>query len=128
MEKYYWFCFLVSVNALLLVILAAYVSVLRVRYKISYGEKDNKHLLKAVRTHANGVEQVPIFALLVLALTYTNNSNFILACLVLIFTFSRISHAIGMLFRVHIARKIGAGITYLLQIITSVLLFFSLFS
>ncbi len=122
MESYFWFSILVAVNALLLVVLAGYVSVLRLRYKISYGDNGNKHLLKAMRTHMNGIEQVPIFALLILGLSYSNASDLILGALVTCFTLSRFSHAFGMLYRVHIARRIGAGLTYLLQILASVLL------
>lgn len=128
MESYFWFCVLVAVNSLLLVILAGYVSRLRYRYRISVGDNGNKHLYVAMRTHANGIEQVPTYALLILGLSFYNASELVLASLVIAFTLSRILHAVGMLHRMHLARRIGAGLTYLLQIIASGFLLFTVIS
>ena len=122
MEKFYWFIIFISLNSLILVGLAGYVSKLRLKYKISFGDGGNKHLLKAMRTHSNGTEQVPIFALIILSFTLLDYSQTIIAILVMLFTLARLSHAVGMLLRVHIFRQIGATVTYLLQIIGPVML------
>ncbi len=116
MEKLYWFSFFVAVNGLILVALAANVSILRLKNKVSYGDGGNKPLLKAIRTHANGMEQVPIFALLLLGLEYTNLNPVYLAALAIVFTVARVFHAAGMLYSIRILRQMGAGATYLLQI------------
>ncbi len=125
MESYYWFSMFVALNGIILVVLSTYVSVLRIRYKVSHGDGDNKHLRTAIRTHANGMEQAPIFALVLLGLVFSEVNQMYLAFLALLFTFTRICHAIGMIKKVHVMRRVGAGLTYLLQIIAalSLLLF-----
>lgn len=127
MSNIFWFSLFVALNGLILVILAGNVSRLRLKYKISYGDGGNKHLLKAMRVHANGMEQVPIFALAVLALSFLNTSQMHLAVLVIGFTLCRISHALGMLNSIHIMRRIGASLTFGLQIGVSILLLIKLF-
>ena len=114
---YFWFTVFVSANALLLMVLAANVSRLRLKYRISLGDGDNKELRNAIRAHANGVEQVPIFGLLVLALSLAQASSILLGVLVILFTASRYLHAYGMTCRVFIFRRIGAGLTYLMNIV-----------
>lgn len=116
MENYSWFIILVSLNSLLLVSLALNVSRLRLKYRISFGDGNNRQLLKAIRAHANLSEQLPIFSLLVLALTFIHTSSFLLMMFVSVFTLSRISHAAGVIFSFHKARRIGAALTYLLQV------------
>ncbi|MFT7559479.1 MAG: putative membrane protein YecN with MAPEG domain [Flavobacteriales bacterium] len=125
MEEYFWFCILIALNSTILICLAGYVSSLRLKYRISIGDGDNKQLHKAMRTHANGVEQVPIYCFLILGLSITHSSETVLAIFVLTFAFARISHAIGMLSRYHIARRIGAAATYLLQLLASMVLLFN---
>jgi uncharacterized protein len=121
-SQYYWFIIFVSLNSFILLGLAGYVSTLRLRYKISFGDGGNKHLLKAIRTHANGAEQVPIFSLLILGLSLVSYSQKAIAIFVVSFTAARVAHAVGMLFRKHIFRQVGAGLTYLLQLLVAVAL------
>jgi len=122
MYNFLWFSLFIAINALLLAALAINISIIRIKNKISYGDGGNKQLLKAIRVHSNGVEQVPIYALLLLALSLNQTSPLILAGLVISFTLCRFSHAIGMIFRIHRARRLGAGGTYLLQLMTAVLI------
>lgn len=117
MIDYFWFSLLVGVNALLLVVLTVNVSRLRIKHRVSLGDGDVKPLRNAIRTHANGTEQVPIFALIVLALTLSGVSNTLLAVLVMTFTFSRFCHAFGMFANVFLFRRIGMGLTYVLQVV-----------
>lgn len=126
-DKFYWFLIFVSANAIFLSLLAFNVSRLRLKNKISYGDGGNKDVLKAMRAHANGVEQVPIFALLLLSLTISGLSQGSLAILTILFTLSRVSHAVGMLTRIFIARRIGAATTYLLQLLASFVLAYQVF-
>ena len=114
MEKYYWFSLFVSVNAIFLLSLAVYISVLRIKNRIAYGEGDNKQLARAIRVHRNGIEQVPIFSLLLLILSFYHMQSSCLAALAITFTGLRLTHAYGILYRVHVARQIGAGVTYIL--------------
>ena len=126
MQDFFWFSLFVAANGLLLLTLSANISRLRMKYKIAHGFGENKHLMKAIRVHYNGVEQVPIYGLAILALTLLGSSNLVLGCLVSAFTVSRFIHAYGMLFRSMTARQIGAGATYLLQAIAVVVLLINL--
>ena len=122
-DNFYWFSLFLAMNGLILVLLAINVSLIRIRNRVSYGDGGNKELLKAIRVHANGIEQVPIFSLLLLALTLNSASSLVLSSLVVGFTFARCSHAVGMIFGFHRARQVGAGVTYLLQCVAVVVLF-----
>ena len=122
MEKFYWFSLFVAANGFFLLLLAVNISILRVKHKVSYGDGGNKRLMKAIRVHCNGTEQVPIFGLTILALTLTNASDIVLSSLVIVFTLSRFMHAYGMLFRQHILRQIGALVSYLSQVVAVVAL------
>lgn len=115
MQIYYWFSILIIANGLLLFLLMVNVSRLRLKYKIAYGDGENKQLMTSVRVHANGAEQVPFFALAILALTYAGASEIVLSSLVITFTLSRFMHAYGMLFRSLVLRQAGAAITYASQ-------------
>ncbi len=126
MPDYFWFSILVTVNALLLLVLAANVSRLRIKHRVSYGTGDNKALRAAIRTHGNGAEQVPIYCLCILALTLLGASNTLLAVLVIGFTLARLSHAVGMLYRVFPARRFGAAFCYLFQAVAIVALLMQL--
>ena len=120
MDNYFWFAILISINSLLLLALAMNVSRLRIKYKVSLGDGGNKALLAAIRTHCNGVEQLPIYAIIILTLTLLGVSANILAVFVLGFTVARLCHAYGMIFRVFIARRLGAGFSYIFQVLATV--------
>ena len=122
MGSYFWFSVFVASNALLLFMLALRVSLLRLKFGISTGDGDNPQLFKAIRAHSNGVEQVPIFGLLVLALSFNQLRSDYLAALVVVFTIARVCHGLGMNYRIYRARQLGAAVTYLLQIAAAVIL------
>ncbi len=126
MNNFFWFSIFVAANASILFILAANVSRLRMKFKISLGDGGNKALFDAIRAQANGVEQVPMFALIILALPNLDTHPAVLPILVLAFTAARIAHAIGMLLRVFLARRLGAGLSYLLQLVGIVILIVAL--
>ena len=114
------FALFIGANSLLLVALAFYISSLRIKHKISTGDGGNSQLFKAIRTHANGVEQVPIFSFVLLTLIYLGSDFTFVVVLALGFTLARLLHAYGMLFRAHKGRQIGAAITYLLQVVGAI--------
>ena len=116
MFDFYWFALLVGVNGLILIALTINVSRVRMRHQVSLGDGGNKALEAAIRAHMNGVEQVPMFALMVLALTYLKAGPMVLATLVIAFSLSRLFHAYGMVIPSFTARRIGAGVTYLTQL------------
>jgi len=120
MDNFFWFSLLIAINSLLVLLLAMNVSRLRIKHKISLGDGGNKCLMAAIRAHCNALEQLPIFAIVMIALTYLGASKTLLAPLVIGFTLARIFHAYGMLYRVFIARRIGAGFTYIFQLIAVV--------
>jgi uncharacterized membrane protein YecN with MAPEG domain len=115
-----------ALNSLLLVVLAFNVSRLRWKFKVSYGDGDNRVLHRAIRTHANGVEFVVIFGLILLALTYQNASDATLMAYAMIFTVARVVQSVGMLKRVVKMRQLGAGVTYLGLLVGSVQLLLNL--
>jgi uncharacterized membrane protein YecN with MAPEG domain len=122
MDNFFWFSVYIAINAFLLLLLTFNVSRIRLKYKISVGDNGNKELIYAIRTHANGLEQVLIFAFVILALSFANSSNTVLSILVISFSIARFSHAFGMLKKSFPARRIGAGLTYLLQLIAIIVL------
>jgi len=116
MTDFLGFAIFVAINALLLFILAFKVSLLRIKLQISLGDGGNSTLNNAMRAHGNGLEQFPIFALLLLALTLLGASQLVVAIFGLSFTAARLFHAYGMLEVSFPARRIGATATYILQL------------
>jgi len=115
-EKYLWLSLFVASNSLLLLALAMNVSRLRVKADVSLGDGGNKQLMVAIRTHSNGIEQVPIFTFAILILTLQESAFVTLACFSIGFTLTRLLHAFGMLCRVVPARRVAAGLSYLFQV------------
>jgi uncharacterized membrane protein YecN with MAPEG domain len=120
MDNYFWFSLLIAINSLLVLALAINVSRLRIKHKVSLGDGGNKCLMAAIRAHCNALEQLPIFAIVMIALTFLEASAILLSILVIGFSLARFFHAYGMLYRVFIARRIGAGFTYVFQFIAAV--------
>lgn len=116
-NNYFWFSIFVLLNVILLYLLTANVSRLRLKLRIPVGDGGNNDMVYAIRAHSNGVEQVPIFALLILALTLLQTSAIVLSVLVIAFTVARLLHAYGMVFKSFLSRRIGATITYLFQLL-----------
>ena len=126
MHDFYWFALFIALNGLLLLLLGVNVSRLRIKHKVAWGDGDNKVLMKAIRVHANGTEQVPMYGLLILALSFEKLSSLVLPALVIAFTLSRWVHAYGILFGKPIFRQGGAAITFALQSIAVIALLVNL--
>lgn len=127
MENLHWFGILIASNGAIIFLLALLISRLRVVKRIPYGDGGDTGMNQAIRAHANAVEHVPIYALTVLALALLQTSTSLLAGLVVVFTLSRLIHAYGMVARVFNARRVGAGITYLVELGAIILLVIKLF-
>jgi hypothetical protein len=72
---------------------------------------------KAVRAHGNAMEHVAIFAPVVLALELAAAPAALLAALVATFSISRYMHPFGMLGQAFWARRSGAAITFLCELV-----------
>jgi uncharacterized membrane protein YecN with MAPEG domain len=126
MQSFYWFIIFIAANSAFLLLLTVNVSRLRIKHKVAWGDGSNKYLMKAIRVHANGTEQVPIFALIILSLSFINATSVLLPILVIAFTLSRLIHAYGMLCKKPILRQAGAAITYVSQGAAAIVLLASL--
>ena len=116
------FTLFVAFHAVLLTLLALNVSRVRISQRIPNGDGNSIPMKKAIRAHANGVEQVVLFALVLLALTYQAKSPELLCVLAGAFSVARVVHALGMLQPHKLARQLGAGLTFVLQIVGAVFL------
>jgi len=124
MPDFQVFTLFVAFHAVLLTVLALNVVRLRIREKVPHGDGSSIPLKKAIRAHANGVEQVVVFALVLLALTYQATSPELLMALAAAFSVARLAHALGMLQPNFNARRLGAALSFALQITGAVLLVF----
>jgi len=103
---------------LLMVALASRVSWLRFSLKITFGDGGNPALMRAIRTHGNTAEHVPIFLLLSLAWELSRGGGAFLTGVAVLFAVSRLLFAAGVLGRgLHLLRMIGAGATYIAQVL-----------
>jgi uncharacterized membrane protein YecN with MAPEG domain len=98
---------------LLLVVLAARITVLRIRHKVALGDGGVSTLVRAIRAHANTTEYVPIFLLLSLCYELYVGSTRALIAVDSSFVFARLIFAYGLSRRsVHPGRRVGAALTY----------------
>ncbi len=116
------FIFYAAGGVLLMTLLAFNVSRLRMRERISLGDGGNAQLQSAIRAHGNAVEQIPAYGLLVLAFNYTGISETLVFLFAILFLVARVAHAYGMLFRQFQLRRLGAGLSYLLALLSSIVL------
>ncbi len=126
MMEFFWFKWFVLGNALLLTLLGLNVSRLRIKLKVAHGDGGQIPLKQAIRAHGNGVEHVLLFGMILLAVEMTQAQGTILAVLVSGFTVARVLHAIGMLSRHILARRIGASLTFAGELAALAVLFFSI--
>ncbi|MES1945389.1 hypothetical protein PC39_14777 [Salinisphaera sp. PC39] len=117
MSGLFWFQVFVGVNVLIVTLLAVNVSRMRLREQVSLGDGGKPTVRNAVRAHANGVEHVAMFGLLVLALELAAAPGVLLGTLVIAFTVSRLLHPVGMLGTAFQMRRLGAGITFLCEFV-----------
>ena len=101
---------------LLLVLLAARISLLRTRFKVALGDGGHKDLGRAIRAHGNTAEHAPIFLLMSACYELHAGPSLVLIALVAVFLVGRLLLVWG-LYRASInsARRNGALLTYLPQ-------------
>lgn len=116
-SDYFWFELFVAINVLIVTLLAFNVSRVRLREQVSLGDGGNPALRKAIRAHANGVEHVAMFGLVVLALELTAGPAGLTGTLVAVFILGRLLHPVGMLGPTWQARRLGAGLTFLCELV-----------
>lgn len=87
---------LAGAAAILHIWLAARVSRVRRQFKIGLGDGGNEGLLRRIRAHANYVENMPLFLILIGLLELAGGDRRILWAAGIIFILARIVHAFGM--------------------------------
>lgn len=122
MHDFFWFNVFVAFNVLLVTLLALNVSRVRIREQVANGDGGKPALRQAIRAHGNGVEQVALFGLVLLALTTNGIAPTWLGALVVLFSLARLLHAHGMLARNFTTRRIGASLSFALDLVAVALL------
>lgn len=98
---------------LLTLFLSVHVSRNRQEHKVSTGDGDVPALFKAIRVHANLIENAPLALILLLGIELQGASTWIVHALGLIFITGRVLHAYGLGShpQVPTARLVGSVIT-----------------
>lgn len=91
------FSLYLSLNVLILTYLAFGIGKLRGRYKVSIGDGGVLHLTRAMRGHANFVENAPMALLLLLAAALMGAPAWLIHVLGLMLTVGRAIHAVHFL-------------------------------
>jgi uncharacterized membrane protein YecN with MAPEG domain len=112
---------LTALCALLLVVVSMYISLLRVRHKVSIGDGGVNPLMRAIRLHGNTAEHVPIYLLLSLVYELSAGTTCLLVSVSAAFLLSRLLFAWGLLTKTFTRRRqLGAMGTYITQLILAV--------
>jgi len=113
--------FAAAVCGLLLLFLAVRVSMLRLHHRVALGDGGISELTRAIRTHANTVEQVPIFLVQCACYEIYLGAGPFLMGLVGAFLLARLLFAWGLSrATLSLPRRFGAGLTYLAQLLLSI--------
>jgi hypothetical protein len=87
-----------GIFALSVVVLSVPVSLRRTKANAAFGDAGDETLKRRIRAHGNFIEYAPL-ALIALGLVeYRGGANWVVYALALGFVFSRVAHAVGMLF------------------------------
>lgn len=103
---------------LLIIYLALQVVRNRKKYRIGYGDAENKDLCKAIAAHSNAVENIPLALLLLLMLEINQLNQTLLIAFGVALLLARIIHAFGLLksITVSFGRTYGTMLTWLIMI------------
>lgn len=82
-----------AMAALLIVVLARNVILLRRQHKVALGDGGHTDLLAAIRAHANAIEYLPIGLLLLLLLELSQGPHWLLHLIGSLFLIGRLIHA-----------------------------------
>lgn len=117
----------VASYALLLAGLAIFVSLGRISKKISLGDNGDRELLRRQRAHGNSVEHAVVMIPLVILYEMRDGALHFLAAIAALFLIVRVIHAFALIERTNsLARRVTAGITYLLEITLAIALFLTI--
>ncbi len=82
--------------ALLTIFLSVRVSLARRKLKISVGDGDNPEMVKAIRTHANSIEYIPLGIVLLILLELQSGDRWLVHAAGLTLLIGRVMHAYGL--------------------------------
>ncbi|HEX7348902.1 MAG TPA: MAPEG family protein [Rhodanobacteraceae bacterium] len=116
--------FYAGLGALLVLALAIRVMWLRTRLGVGLGAGGHEDLQRAIRTHANAVEYLPIALLLLVVLAFEGTQPWLLNTCGGVLILARVLHALGL--SVHsgrsFGRALGAGLSVLVIAAMAILL------
>lgn len=90
--------FVAGIFALLIVPLSVQVSLRRAKANAVFGDAGDETLRKRIRAHGNFIEYAPLAVVVLGLLEYRGGASWLVWALAAGFVFSRVMHAIGMLF------------------------------
>lgn len=107
----------IALLALLLTGLSLRISLLRLRYRISFGDGGHKDLLLAIRAHGNTLEQSTLYGLLAIAYAALTpaHSGYLFAYAAS-FVLARVVHALAIFTRHLSLRQAAHGVSVLVQL------------
>ena len=119
-----------ALTALLVMILAVRVVAYRRTARIGLGDGNNPDLLKRIRVHANAVEYVPFYLLLMLILELNQTAPILIHAFGIALIVARLLHAWGVSRHsgVSAGRALGAGLTVLMIVLMALLLLWQFFA
>lgn len=87
-----------GIFALLIVPLSVQVSLRRAKANAVFGDAGDETLRRRVRAHGNFIEYAPLAVIALGLVEYRGGAHWLVWSLALGFVFSRVAHALGMLF------------------------------
>jgi len=118
----------IAVNILILVWLAFRVVARRRKGRISLGDGGSEDLTRAIRTHGNASEYIPVMMVGLLALAFMEVPIWQIHALGLAFTFGRLMHPIGMTGGPIQLRQLGILLSWTCLVILSLVLLYHVFT
>jgi len=120
--------FFIALHGLLFIGLSCYISWLRVSHKVSIGDQGDRVLMRAMRAHGNFSEHVPMALILMGGYAFLGGNAILIAGTGSALFISRAVHAWGLLDKATtVRRQIGAGVTYLAELVFAIGIFIQLF-
>lgn len=86
----------VGLNGLITLVLGLYVSVVRLKGGVYFGEGTEPKLQRAIRAHGNNIEYVPITLLAILGVAVLSASTMLVHVLGILLTVGRVLHGVGL--------------------------------
>jgi uncharacterized membrane protein YecN with MAPEG domain len=105
-----------AILLLLVTLLAAHVSALRIVRGISLGDGGDRRMFRAIRAHANALEHTLPFLLLLFFYELRVGPEAPIRELGGLFVAARLAHAVGMLWGPFNLRRLGATLTVALEL------------